>query len=593
MLQPSLNDTAPNIEPVSAAERIQALDVVRGFALIGIFLMNIEFFNRPLSSIGGLPVGVTGVDYWAGWLIYTFVQGKFWTMFSLLFGMGFAVMLTRAERAGRNFLRPYLRRIAALAAFGAMHHILIWGGDILFSYAVGATGLLLLLWGNWKWILGALVLCLALAGLGMSDVFGPIAGGLTFVSLGALFMRWDQTVRWMGKQTPLLSVILQVAGAVALVAAIVLWFTELQIQARWPTTVLGAAVLLLGVLSARYRDPPEPRARRLGVTMYLFPFSMTVLIGLGMVYAPQRPTDAAILAAAPADIVARATAAAEAANAKAESDDGKPRATSVVKSSAKVAEVKKTPVEEAAQSRVDRAQRARKYNEKVEKERVLLTTGSYLDNMRLRASDFAKNAPGEAGFAIIIIGMFLLGSWFVRSGIMENTGAHLPMFRRLALFALPLGVLLGLLGQSFGTYPVPGTERDPFQIGMALALLGNLPACLGYVSVLVLMLHSGTVLARVRVLAPLGRMALTNYLTHSLLGTWYFYHYGLGHYGMGRANQVLFVFTVITLQVIFCHWWLARFRYGPMEWLWRAITYWQLPPMRREPVAALMSRAAA
>jgi uncharacterized protein len=50
---------------------------------------------------------------------------------------------------------------------------------------------------------------------------------------------------------------------------------------------------------------------------------------------------------------------------------------------------------------------------------------------------------------------------------------------------------------------------------------------------------------------------------------------------MGRAAQAGFVFFVITLQVIFCHWWLARFRYGPMEWLWRAITYWQLPAMRR------------
>jgi uncharacterized membrane protein YeiB len=117
-------------------------------------------------------------------------------------------------------------------------------------------------------------------------------------------------------------------------------------------------------------------------------------------------------------------------------------------------------------------------------------------------------------------------------------------------------------------------------------MMGNLPACLGYVSLIVLMLHAGGALSRIRVLAPLGRMALTNYLTHSVIGTFYFYGYGLGHWGMGRAMQVLFVAVVITLQVIFCHWWLARFRYGPMEWLWRAITYWQLPPMRREAAVA-------
>ena len=57
--------------------------------------------------------------------------------------------------------------------------------------------------------------------------------------------------------------------------------------------------------------------------------------------------------------------------------------------------------------------------------------------------------------------------------------------------------------------------------------------------------------------------------------------------------QVVFVFTVIALQIVFSHLWLSKFRYGPMEWLWRAITYWQLPAMRREATPALASGAAA
>jgi uncharacterized membrane protein YeiB len=166
----------------------------------------------------------------------------------------------------------------------------------------------------------------------------------------------------------------------------------------------------------------------------------------------------------------------------------------------------------------------------------------------------------------------------------------LPLFRKLALTALPVGLALGFLGSAVATGTTPGLVRDPAQIAMGLALVGNLPACLGYVSLIVLMLHSGTALARIRVLAPLGRMALTNYLTHSIIGTFYFYGYGLGHWGMPRAWQVLFVFVVIALQVVFCHWWLARFRYGPMEWLWRAITYWQLPPMRRDELLAVDAR---
>ena len=64
--------------PITASQRIEALDVVRGFALLGIFLMNIEYFNRTITSINqGMPRGLTGIDWFASWFIAYFVQGKF------------------------------------------------------------------------------------------------------------------------------------------------------------------------------------------------------------------------------------------------------------------------------------------------------------------------------------------------------------------------------------------------------------------------------------------------------------------------------------------------------------------------------------
>ena len=118
----------PDLAPIAANQRIEALDVVRGFALLGIFLMNIEFFNRTIGSLDeGMPRGLTGLDWFASWFIAYFVQGKFWTIFSLLFGMGFAVMLARAEQAGREFKTIYLRRVLALAVFGAAHFLLSVG----------------------------------------------------------------------------------------------------------------------------------------------------------------------------------------------------------------------------------------------------------------------------------------------------------------------------------------------------------------------------------------------------------------------------------------------------------------------------------
>jgi uncharacterized membrane protein YeiB len=96
----------------------------------------------------------------------------------------------------------------------------------------------------------------------------------------------------------------------------------------------------------------------------------------------------------------------------------------------------------------------------------------------------------------------------------------------------------------------------------------------------VTMLHSQTGWSRIRVLAPAGRMALTNYLMQSLICMIFFYGFGLGHWGLPRAQQVLFVAVVYAAQIAFSHWWLARFRYGPMEWLWRGFTYRQVPPLR-------------
>jgi len=93
-------------------------------------------------------------------------------------------------------------------------------------------------------------------------------------------------------------------------------------------------------------------------------------------------------------------------------------------------------------------------------------------------------------------------------------------------------------------------------------------------------LHSRTLLSRIRLLAPLGRMTLTNYLMQSLICMTFFYGFGFGHWGLPRAQQVLFVAVVCVAQIAFSHWWLARFRYGPMEWLWRGFTYRQVPPLR-------------
>jgi len=161
---------------------------------------------------------------------------------------------------------------------------------------------------------------------------------------------------------------------------------------------------------------------------------------------------------------------------------------------------------------------------------------------------------------------------------------HLPLFRRLAWFGIPLGVGASLLAAVIATHHVRGQNDGAFQLATGLAMLGNLPASLGYVGAVVLAFH-GRWRRWVAALAPAGRMALTNYLLQSLAGTLFFYGYGLGHWGMGRAGQLVFVCVAFALQLLVSRWWLSRYRYGPMEWLWRGFTYLRWPRMRQMAVA--------
>jgi uncharacterized protein len=555
--------TSPAVErlsPVTPGERIEELDVVRGFALLGIFLMNVEFFNRSLAGIGeGMPPDLTGVDWFASWFISYFVQGKFWTIFALLFGMGFAVMLTRAERSHRRFMVPYLRRILALAVFGAIHFIFIWAGDILYSYAVAAGGLLILLYGRWKPILLALIALVGLVFVPGLGAAGQVAASLAFIGLLAIYLRSEKKVNLRLARVPLFSFIFLILGTLGAIASIILWvLPDGPKEPRLPVTTISGCLLIAAFLSAKYHDPIELRSPRLGASVYVLPTLMMLVIGTVRYLSPPDPSD---------PVVTAVSEAREAGAAPSAPSDGK-TATGDEASA------------EIAKKRAERAKRLAKQLERKRNEERVLSEGTYAEAVDMRAREFPTKLAEDTGFAAIAIGMFLIGVWFVRSGVMENVGAHLRLFRNLAYYGLPVGIGLGLLGSLIATSHTLGDSRDGFQLARGLSMLGSLPACLGYVGLVVLALHSNSVFAKIRVLAPAGRMALTNYLAQSLISTLVFYGYGLGQWGLARSWQVVYVTAVFALQVAFSHWWLARFRYGPMEWLWRAFTYRQYPAMR-------------
>ena len=421
-----MSETQAAVMPVGAHERVEVMDVLRGVALLGILLMNIEAFVGPLmESVTGVNPRFTGADRWTDAAIYVLVQGKFITMFSLLFGMGFAVMLERANATGASGTWLYARRLLALLGIGLVHALLIWSGDILLTYAL-----------------------------------------------------------------------------------------------------LGFVLLLC------FRRTPVSRLPKWGIALFLLPLLLTWAMA-GFATLAQLDPQAS-------------------------------------------AEFQKAM---AAQGQAMSAL--------IDGERLAFGAGSYAQAVAQRATDTGTMLGLLVFFGPSLVGVFLFGAWFMRSGVIRNASAHLPLFRRLRNVGFGIG--LPLMLWSAWTHPTMSfSQVSPGSAAaQSAAQVANLLMMLAYLSVIVLAMQLPAWAARLHWFAPAGRMALTHYLTQSVVCTLVFYGYGLGYFErLPRAWQPLFVLALFTLQVVFSRWWLARYRFGPMEWLWRWMTYAKRPAMRREPALA-------
>jgi uncharacterized protein len=404
----------PPVGPVTLTERILFVDVLRGLALLGILAANMRGFFAPIQ-VYFTPYLIfhARADIIAQWFVDAFIQGKFVTIFSFLFGLGFAIQMSRAQERGARFMGFYPRRLLALALFGLIHGILIWAGDILLTYAI--TGAILLFFRN----------------------------------------RQQKTLLWW-------------AGGLLLLP-----------------TVMGS--IFLGLYFSPWRRPwMEPHLPKLeGIDRIIH------------IYAQG------------------------------------------------------TPREILAQN-----------------------WAGWLHELR-----------GNL-FAILATGIFLLGMWTWRAGIVQQLDRYRPLFRKAALICLPVGLALNFITAT-GHALAPG-DRVTF-LGAVTSMGGPLwtPSMLilaaGYVSSLALLFLDPPWRARLGVFAAVGRTALTNYLLQSVLCTLLFYSYTTGWYGkLGPALGWIPTIVLYSLQVVASNLWLRHFRFGPVEWLWRGMTYGKFPAMRIE-----------
>ena len=410
---PTPHPGGPITTPVTQSERIAAIDVLRGFAVLGILIVNMQGFARVSSAYTNPASGriLEAADQWTWAAIYLFADTKFISIFSLLFGVGIAIMSERMASRGLSGTGLHYRRQLWLLVIGLMHAFLIWHGDVLVAYA----------------------LC-----------------GFLLYPLRNLAPRRQL---WLG-------------GA-----------------------AVSVVVILLG------------------------------LFALALPYLPE---------AERADLMAEWAPAQEVIDAE-----------------------------------------------------IATFRGSWTDQLPERSSLYLLAIGAVFPFYVLwrAGGLMLVGMALYRLGVV--TGARSTAFYR---WMAALGLVTGLPLCAWGASAVfrPDLEWDQVMFNTQLLnYVGSIGVFLGYVALIMLMVKGGWLTWLRRRLEAAGRMALTNYITQSIICTLIFYGHGLGLFERVSApGQVGIVVAIWTLQLAWSPWWLARFRFGPLEWIWRSATYMKRQPMR-------------
>jgi uncharacterized protein len=207
----------------------------------------------------------------------------------------------------------------------------------------------------------------------------------------------------------------------------------------------------------------------------------------------------------------------------------------------------------------------------------------------LRTWQDVERLPGDLGWGVFeVLAMFLLGLYVARSGFLDDLPAQVPLLRRL----LPWGMagVAGTLLFAVWRYRA-GPDASIFVViphGILSHVVIRPLHALFYAVGLLLLLQSEAWRRRLAPLAAVGRMALTNYLMHTIICVTLFngVGFGLGGFGLygrvGHAAGLALTFAIWAFQLVLSPWWLARYRFGPFEWVWRSLTYGHAQPMRVE-----------
>jgi uncharacterized protein len=406
-----------NVEarPISLTERIDVIDVLRGIAVCGILIGNMQWN----SGYGFMPPAMA--DAWpmydkiTQYLVHVFVEGKFYSIFSLLFGFGFALQIDRAEQRGDTNAFVFKRRLFWLLVIGVIHAS-IWAGDILSVYAL------------------------------------------------------------MG-------------------------FILLMFRRKGDSSLLKWAFWLMAVPVIYY----------------------AVLLCLFLAFAPSGTQD----------IVEKAQA-------------------------------------EMFQSAVN-----------------VVPNGGFFQI--IREYNLGMLVGRWAGLflqmrLVKILAMFLLGLYVYRRGFFQHPLDHISFIRRAMIVGLSVGILCNVLFAWFSHSELDLPPSFDGLIGVMMYDIGVPALAVGITAAIIVLWLIGISRQTLRIFAPVGRMALTNYLMQTAISLFIFYGWGLGYYGkVGAFTATILALAIFSAQIILSSIWLRYFAYGPIEWIWRQLTYQRWLNIRLQP----------
>jgi uncharacterized protein len=213
----------------------------------------------------------------------------------------------------------------------------------------------------------------------------------------------------------------------------------------------------------------------------------------------------------------------------------------------------------------------------------IFSEGTWAEQVRHRAVSYlAVVMPLRLVFlSWRVLALFILGMYFVKRSLFLERDRNLGHYRTIVFSGLVLGLLLELTGGA--AQQLSGEYVAAIWVLLIGFNMGIPALSLSYAGAVALACARNAGSSVVRSLAALGRTALTNYVGQSVICGLIFYSYGLGLFGeLSGIEALLLAVPILAAQLVVSVVWLKFFRFGPLEWAWRSLSYWQIQPLRRQ-----------